>query len=587
MKASVLSRRHPARPREVLKGALSQKLSRELALLAPDQIRSALIVAPHGLPWLSEISGLFVGIPRPQTITVLTEEGRGIPGGEAQSWTFRRNRDGGISDGVLLWWRIFRNRFQLVLLFVEHDPEEDPIAVLRLACFPAAHRFLCRASPARCQRVTIPHALKTALSHPASLVRQLYFRWIYPRAVFLIDLFVRAASRAFVPVWETICWAGGRRRLKSLDKVRRILLIALDNPGDLLLATPCLTALKDRFPSAKLTVLAGQWGQELLSGRPEVFKVIVYHPPWFEKYVRHLPHKAPRPVRDFLSCVAALWRERFDLTVDTRGEAAHIVLAYLSGASHRAGYALRSNVPGLKAQRLAHLLTHEVPFDWSRWHRWHKVDYNLQVIAALGAASTNHSLELRIPAQAATAAEDLLKAQGILEGELLIGVFPGASREEKRWSLSLFAQVLDRLVNEWNAKVVVIGSLQEYPLAQELAGRMVHPPIVLAGRTTLLEAAALIRQCRILICNDSAATHIASAVGTPVVSVSRAPAHFYAPLRIPGTALTHRLPCMNVGQADGCHCPFSEYWCLQAVTPEEVIRAAQELLRKDVYAHRN
>ena len=103
-------------------------------------------------------------------------------------------------------------------------------------------------------------------------------------------------------IWELFCWVTGRRSGSSRNKIRKILFIALDNPGDVLLMTPCLAGLKERFPRATLTVLAGEWSKELLLTHPGVSEVITYNAPWFALYVSHLPHQPFRPARDFLRC---------------------------------------------------------------------------------------------------------------------------------------------------------------------------------------------------------------------------------------------------------------------------------------------
>ena len=284
--------------------------------------------------------------------------------------------------------------------------------------------------------------------------------------------------------------------------------------------------------------------------------------------------------------MVAYSKQLFDLAIETRGEAPHLLLAYLSGAPYRVGYAIRSLVPWLEVEKLAAFLTHRVPYAWDRWLEWHRVDYNLQVVASIEAIPKDSSLVLSIPASASERIRSFLERNGVRETHFLIGVQPGASQERKRWSIRHFAKVLDTLIERWDGLVVVIGSKQEEALARELVSRMAHPPILAVGQTTLLEAAALIKRCQVVICNDSVVTHIASAVKTPVLTLSRSPSNFYAPYRTGGFALSRQLPCLHQGMPEGCLCPFSEYRCLQEVTPEEVLDAAEELLRSPAHCER-
>ncbi len=389
-------------------------------------------------------------------------------------------------------------------------------------------------------------------------------------------------ARVLKGILEPIFWLAGRR---GLLEVRRILFIALDNPGDVLLAAPCLTALKERFPSAQITVLAGPWSESLVATHPAVSRRIIYSAPWFRRYVSHLSYPPFRPMRDFFQCLWRLWRDRFDLTVDTRGEAWHILLAYLSGASLRVGYALWSAIHGPTAKELSPLLTHPVPYPWDRWSDWHRVDFNLRVVSALEAAPSDRSLVLPIPPSTQQWAQQLLQSAGVKADDLLIGLQPGASSEKKRWPVSRFAEVAHALQQRWGARFLLLGGSAERDVAEELRRQVETPPICAVGQTSLLQAAALVQRCHLMICNDSVFTHIASALKIPVVVLSRHPSHFYAPYHTPGVAMTHRLPCMNRERPDGCECPFPEYRCLQAVTVEEVLAAAEKLLSAGLLVH--
>ncbi|MBI3318884.1 MAG: glycosyltransferase family 9 protein [Candidatus Omnitrophica bacterium] len=569
----------------------SQEFSRRFtAALTPldfSRIRTALLIAPYGLPWFPEVLKVLRTVsPVPPALTLLAEEGRQGREAGLEVWAFHRSKRGRMAGGLGIFRRIARRRFDLICLFAEGSPSGNPLQAFRLALLPARHRVLCEGSRGDALFVSRWTWLGMSLrfpgawfSHIGRLLLRALFRW-------LGRPLVGTVLRGLPLVWEPICWIAGRREPRSRGEIRRILFIALDNPGDVLLTTPALTALKERFPSATITVLAGEWAREILAAHPAVSEMIPYSAPWFARYVAHLPHRPIRPVRDLLGCLFNLWRGRFDLTVETRGEAAHILLAYLSGAPHRGGYALWSVIPWLRADQVGHLLTRRVPYAWDQWNLWHKVEYNLRVVRPANGFPKDPSLVLPIPSGAERSVDEFLTRHGIRKDTLLIGAHPGASRERTRWPLAHFAEVLNSLAGRWGGRVVVIGSALERPLAEGLQRLLTAPAVLAVGETSLLEAAALVRRCRLVICNNSLITHLASATETPVVTVSRAPSNFYAPYRTKGVALTKELPCMNRGMPEGCACPFSEYWCLKEVAPEEVIAAAQELLRQPVASAR-
>ena len=106
-------------------------------------------------------------------------------------------------------------------------------------------------------------------------------------------------------------------------------------------------------------------------------------------------------------------------------------------------------------------------------------------------------------------------------------------------------------------------------MASGLKGRILFA----AGQTSVKQAAALIEQCDLLVCNDSGLMHAAVAVGTPVAAIY-GPTDFRrtAPLGDRHTVIRHELPCSPCFKLEGddqVHaCPHHD--CLMTITPQEV-----------------
>ena len=80
----------------------------------------------------------------------------------------------------------------------------------------------------------------------------------------------------------------------------------------------------------------------------------------------------------------------------------------------------------------------------------------------------------------------MLRAAGIRNGEIIIGINPGAFYgAAKRWLTDRYAAVADALVEQYKARIIIFGSPDERRVAGEVAAEMKHSPVVLAGRTTL------------------------------------------------------------------------------------------------------
>ena len=135
--------------------------------------------------------------------------------------------------------------------------------------------------------------------------------------------------------------------------------------------------------------------------------------------------------------------------------------------------------------------------------------------ALLGATTGNKSLELRIPEEVKLAA---LKKFGIDLHEPVVAVHPWTSDPVKQWPLERFKALVDGLAISSLGRVVIIGKPEPWHQPVVFAGKNITD---LSGKTTLVEAAAVLGHCRCLVSCDSGPVHLASAVGTSVVALFR------------------------------------------------------------------
>src|ERR1700730_10673309 len=149
----------------------------------------------------------------------------------------------------------------------------------------------------------------------------------------------RIAALKFVDlVGRAAAWPFRGRRDKHAPPIERILVIEPWNIGDVVLATPLLIRLRERFPAARITLRARAYARELLEGSGLVDEVIVADLPWTapENKYRITPAVATR----MRSMIRELRKRRFDVTIDSRMDIRSNLLAAASGASRRIGYAV-------------------------------------------------------------------------------------------------------------------------------------------------------------------------------------------------------------------------------------------------------
>lgn len=125
---------------------------------------------------------------------------------------------------------------------------------------------------------------------------------------------------------------------------------------------------------------------------------------------------------------------------------------------------------------------------------------------------------------------------------------PGARRRDTRWPAALFADVGDRLADEFGLRIVLTGSSDEAELTAAVAARMRYVPLDAAGRTSLGALAMLLRGARLLLCNDSGVSQVAAGLGVDsVVVFSRPDVARWAPLD------RHRHRCIWDPAAERAH----------------------------------
>lgn len=388
--------------------------------------------------------------------------------------------------------------------------------------------------------------------------------------------FVCAVSR---PLFEL-----RRRRLESrggdLRRVRRVLVLRLDEIGDVVLTTPFLREVRRNLPSARITLLVGPATYNLVERCPYADEVIPY--PWdpsegrsdFTRYRRALSF-----------CRRRLWRRQFDLAVIPRWDIDYYsasLIAYLSRAPWRVGYSEAVSAPKKEANRgYDRFLSHAVGESPLR----HEVERNLEVIRFLGGEVREKQLEVWLDPEDESFAGRCLAQAGVSPGkERVVGVGPGARWDRKRWPVENFAELGSRLMGQGGTRFLILGGPGEEALGETLKRRLGESAVNIAGRTTLRQAAALLKRCDVYVGNDSGLMHLAAAVRIPVAGIFCHPqgassggpslpdrfhpwADSYAVLQ-PDRPVP---PCEAECTADSPHCILS-------VKPDVVQKAVERLL---------
>jgi heptosyltransferase-2 len=330
-----------------------------------------------------------------------------------------------------------------------------------------------------------------------------------------------------------------------------ILVIGPNWIGDAVMSTPALANLRRELPKAKIDLLVPRAVAPLFEGHPDVDRVL------------SRDGRQPWPIR--LARLLRLRQQRYAAVVLLPNSLRAALYARLTGAPVRVGYATDGR---------GWLLTHPVAAG-SDGDPLHQVEAYLRVVGVLGIPIVERYPRLTPTVKAETAAQRLWDANGLRREERVLGVCPGAAfGPAKRWWPARFAALADRLIAEAGWRVVFFGSAHESALVEQIRALMAHDAVSFAGQDTLDTFVALAARCAVMITNDSGSMHIASAVGTPVVSIfGPTDPRRTAPMSAAATVLRRDLPCSPCFRTA---CPYADHPCMRLIEVDEAFRAVSD-----------
>jgi heptosyltransferase-2 len=354
--------------------------------------------------------------------------------------------------------------------------------------------------------------------------------------------------------------------------VRRLLIRGTNWVGDSILSLPALKQARREFPQAKITLLVLRWVAGIYEGCSAIDDVWIYDR---KGIYRGLAGK--------LRLIRELRQRRFDAALLFQNAFEAAVLTRLAQIPVRAGY---------DRDGRGWLLSHKVSVD-PHVVKLHQTYYYLDLVDQLfGRARGAEGLEPKRPSQIAgeempditlsvradrkQAARARLQSQGVDFNQTVVGINPGAFYgSAKRWLSERYAAVLDRLIEEREASVVIFGSPNEVAIAEGIQSRMRTRPVVLSGRTELSELIAMIACCDLFLTNDSGPMHLAAALRVPTLAIFGSTDEIATgPMSPAAVVLNKRVECSPCLLRE---CPI-DHRCMTRITAEEVTQQAFRMI---------
>jgi ADP-heptose:LPS heptosyltransferase len=334
--------------------------------------------------------------------------------------------------------------------------------------------------------------------------------------------------------------------------MKRVLIARQDNNGDVLLTGPAVRAVAQ---SCDVTYLCGPRGAAAAAMLPGVSDVLVFEAAWIDAEPKRVEQAE---IVAFVDDVRARGFDEAIIFTSFHQSPLPLALLLRMAGIPRIG-AISVDYPGSLLD-----VRHRVDDDI------HEVQRALSLASAMGyALSPLEDRQLRM--------RDIPEHYALPFSRYIV-VHPGSTVSARAWYPERNAALVERLCGE-GYNVVVTGSREESNLTAYVAGT--HA-LDLGGKTTFAQYAAIVRDAAAVICGNTAAAHVAAAVGTPVVSIfpPTIPAVRFHPWMVPHVLLGNQdISCA------GCRartCPIPGQPCLDEVRVESVIAALERLVPSEV-----
>jgi len=286
----------------------------------------------------------------------------------------------------------------------------------------------------------------------------------------------------------------------------RILIINPFGIGDVLFSTPLVSAVKEKYPGCYIGYICNIRTRDILETNPEADEVFVFERDEYRALWKKSKTVALRKLFNF-------WKEikkrKFDLLLDLSLGREYAFFSWLIGIKDRRGFNYKGR---------GRFLTKKIPFDG--FNDKPIAEYYMDLIET----KIKSSMVLRPLSEEIEGMDRFLKQTGVKEQDILVGIAPGGGaafgREKayyKRWPWQKFAELVSK-IGKLNAKIILLWGPGEEELVkniQEASGGN----LICSSRTSVREMTAIMKRCRLVVCNDGGMLHIAVSQDTPTISI--------------------------------------------------------------------
>ena len=351
-----------------------------------------------------------------------------------------------------------------------------------------------------------------------------------------------------------------------------ILILSMTRMGDMIQTTPLIRGLKEKYPTAKITLLVTSDFASAVPLIPDVDESIVIDLRQFDKQDNWEDLSWIKIYRYLEKSLEDIKSRNFDLLVNlSHSKFSALMVRYLG----------IKNVVGFYCNDIGNRMTGHP------WMQYFSVEvfnrkyneFNLVEIFSRSGGVDVRGCAIEVVRPQNQLSVDTLMSSKFGEGDILVGFQAGSSLEGRRWPVQSFANLADMLIEDLNARIIIFGVESENEVAEEIKNLAKNKDRIsnLAGKTNLSELSRLLEKCKYLVTNDTGTMHLAAALGTKIVGLFFAHAHPYetAPFSPGHLIFQARISCAPCSY--GVHC--NNVVCIDKVRPQHLFLAIENHIK--------
>lgn len=363
--------------------------------------------------------------------------------------------------------------------------------------------------------------------------------------------------------------------------------------GDLILTLPLIQQLKKSFPSAEIDVLVLKGLENVLHNNPNISTILTYDKVGNERGIRGICKIAKR-----------LKKNKYDVVFILPGSFKTAIAVYLSRIPRRIGTNHSTGILLFKDKIKYPEEFSESPGGWRTlvvenfWRKiggrnsilsklytdvveinpnLHAVDRHLQLLEPM-----NMILDERIPKLFPSTIDEKIVDEylKITRSHDIISIAPGSVWKTKRWPELKYIELIKKLI-DLKYSVLLIGGTADKIICSNIESEVNSNQIInLCGKLSILQSAAAIIRSRVLVTNDTAPLHIASAVKTPCVALFGPTVREFGftPIGNRHVVIEKNLECRPCTPHGGEYCPIWTHDCMEMISVEEVLEAVKKII---------